>query len=925
MRWILFVSILFSSQMTVGQQVITGFIRDAATGEPLAGAAALVRSTADTTKVFGAVSAPAGTFQIKGVPPGSYRLRIEFIGYAAYTKVLQIGEGTTTLGLIQMKPAASQLKEVVVAVDAAVAQKKGDTLQINATAFKTNPDANAEDLLKKMPGVTAQGGQVSAQGEQVQRVLVDGKPFFGDDPNAALKNLPAQAIDKVQVFDQQSEMAQFSGFNDGNTTKTINIITKKDLKNSQFGKVYGGYGTDGRYEIGGNANLFEGNRRISILGMSNNINKQNFSSEDLVSAFGSFSTNRRGPRRSATMNSTAFDFLVSDQTGITTTHSAGINYADQWGKKVTVSGSYFFNQTSNERDQTLQRNYFAPDITVPLQSDTSFAGTDNTNHRFNARLEYKPNDKNQFLIIPRLSYQTNASIDTALGVNRTAEGTPVSASYNDNRFNNSAYTVGSRLLWRHGFAKKGRSFSIETEGNWSGRTGDATLEALNFSSTLPTDTLSQITPQNNLGFSGTAEVDYTEPMGEFSQWDVNYRFGLNWTDDDRKTFPWLSDQGIVGPPDSLLSNVFTNNYQTHRTGLGYRYNRERWQFNVDVRYQIATLDNDQTFPVEDNINQVFYNWLPSGSVSFNPNKELSIRVFGRTRTQNPSATQLQDVINNANPLVLSTGNPSLRQQNTAFVGTRIALTKPSKSSNMSLFAMAEGTDDFITNATYFAANDTTISGVALGKGTQLTRPENADGFRSARAFLDYGFPIFKRKVNLNLRGGLTFSRSPAIINGVASFADNTSPSWGVTAGSNISENLDFTLTYNGYYAQVVSSASPEQNNRYFNNNVGLVVNWIFKRWVLRSDLNYFGYQGLQDGFNQNFWLWNLGFGRKFLKEDRGELRLVVFDALGQNQSIARTFTETYFEDSQTTVLQRYLMLTFTYNFRHFKIEAPAEP
>jgi hypothetical protein len=124
---------------------------------------------------------------------------------------------------------------------------------------------------------------------------------------------------------------------------------------------------------------------------------------------------------------------------------------------------------------------------------------------------------------------------------------------------------------------------------------------------------------------------------------------------------------------------------------------------------------------------------------------------------------------------------------------------------------------------------------------------------------------------------------------------------------------------------VVSSASPEQNNRYFNNNVGLVVNWIFKRWVLRSDLNYFGYQGLQDGFNQNFWLWNLGFGRKFLKEDRGELRLVVFDALGQNQAIARTFTETYFEDSQTTVLQRYLMLTFTYNFRHFKIETPAEP
>ena len=911
--------LMVGSGLMAQNRAVTGIVRDAETREPLVGAAVVLKSKADTTRVTGGVTGASGTFQIM-VPPGAYSLRVEFIGYAAERRAVQVQDKTVVVESVFLKPAASQLGEVVVETQARTATQKGDTLQVNAAAYKTNPDANAEDLLRKMPGVTAEGGSVSAQGETVQRVLVDGKPFFGDDPNAALKNIPAQAIDKVQVYDQQSEQAQFSGFNDGNTTKTINIITKKDLKNSQFGKVYGGYGTDNRYEAGGNVNIFNGNQRISVLGMSNNINKQNFSTEDLASAFGSFSTGRRG-RRGPMVFSSAYDFLVGDQPGITQTHSGGVNYSDQFGEKVTFTGSYFYNQTRNDLEQTLQRNYFTPGIETPLYADTSFAGSTNQNHRINARIEYKASEKNNFLFVPRISFQQASSIDTALGVNATSDGSPVSASLNDNRSTNDAWNLGGRFLWRHAFEKKGRTFSLETEGSYSGRNGEATLEALNFANSLPTDTLSQITPQINRATSWGVEADYTEPLGENSQLSLNYEFSSNLTDDDRQTFPWLEGVGITGTPDSLLSNVFTNDYLTNRGGVGYRYNKDKWQYNVDLRYQVARLDNKQTFPAENRITQTFTNWLPSGSLRYSPSKNVNVRMFFRMRTQNPSASQLQDVVNNSNPLVLSTGNPALRQSNTGFLGTRIVLTQPEKSRTFSLFAMVEATQDFITNATYIAAQDTIIQGVFLARGVQLSRPENASGYRAARAFADYGFPMAAGKLNLNLRAGFNFSRSPSIVNGVEAFADNTAPTVGLTLGSNLSESLDFTLSYNGAYNQVVSSVSPDQNNRYFSHSAGLTFNLLYKRFVFRSESNAFVYQGLQDGFNQNFLLWNLGFGRKFLKEDRGEIRLVVFDVLGQNQAISRNITETYFEDVRSTVLQRYFMLTFTYTFRHFKIQS----
>lgn len=240
------------------------------------------------------LSGTQGKFVFEQVEQGGYAILIRYLGYEDVQQEVTIKSTDVQLTPIVLLAGALDLSEVEVTEKIPLAQQLGDTTQYNADAFKTLKDANAEELIEKMPGVVVDNGKVEAQGEEVKEVLVDGRPFFGNDPTAALRNLPAEVISKIQVFDQKSDQAQFSGFDDGETTKTINIITRPNMRSGQFGKVSAAYGHEERYQLEGNASLFDGNRRISIIGQSNNINQQNFATEDLLGVVGSGSRRGRG-------------------------------------------------------------------------------------------------------------------------------------------------------------------------------------------------------------------------------------------------------------------------------------------------------------------------------------------------------------------------------------------------------------------------------------------------------------------------------------------------------------------------------------------------------------------------------------------------------------------------------------------------------
>ena len=278
---------------------VSGKAIDESTGQPLAGSTASLLYQKDSSLFKNTVTDPQGNFVFESLPADSFIVTLSFVGYQQYISFITINENERDLGEMKLMKQGSDLSGVTIVAKVPPVSQKGDTAQYNASQFKVNPDANAEDLIKKMPGITVdKAGTVTAQGEQVRNVTVDGKKFFGDDATAALKNLPAEIIDKIQVFDKLSDQAQFTGFDDGSGTKAINIVTKSGTKNGQFGRVYAGYGTEDRYAAGGNISFFKGDRRISLVGLFNNVNQQNFSSEDLLGVSGgSGGGGGRGGRR----------------------------------------------------------------------------------------------------------------------------------------------------------------------------------------------------------------------------------------------------------------------------------------------------------------------------------------------------------------------------------------------------------------------------------------------------------------------------------------------------------------------------------------------------------------------------------------------------------------------------------------------------
>ena len=328
--------------------------------QPAIGSSVFLLKT-DSSFVKGTTSDLDGQFKLENINSNNYILKILSLGYKPVFKSIEITNQDLNIPIINLKQASTNLKEVTVEAQQALATQNGDTTSFRANAYKVNKDATAEDLVSKMPGVTVVDGKVQAQGEEVKQVLVDGKRFFGDDASAVLKNLPAEVIDKVQVFDKKSDQSQFTGFDDGNASKTINIVTKAQFKNGVFGKAYGGYGYEDKFKGGATVNIFKGDRRITVLAQSNNINEQNFASEDLV---GVSSSGGGGGRRGGGQggpgggNNPSENFQSNTQNGINTTSLFGLNYADKWGKKTEVTASYFFNWTQNDSSLPYSNNIF---------------------------------------------------------------------------------------------------------------------------------------------------------------------------------------------------------------------------------------------------------------------------------------------------------------------------------------------------------------------------------------------------------------------------------------------------------------------------------------------------------------------------------------------------------------------------------------
>lgn len=955
-------SLLFFLPSTVSAQNarLTGRIVENKNNSPLFSVDLRLTAVNDTSEVHQTTSRADGSFAFHSLRMQSYRLDATHIGYQKLTRTVQIDKAEVNLGDLKMVERVIQLGEFLVKGRLPTAMQVGDTTVYNALSFKTNPDAAAEDLLAKMPGIVVENGSIKAEGEEVQQVLVDGKPFFGRDPMLALRNLPADVVEKIQVYDKMSDQAEFTGFDDGQSIKTINIITRMNRRNSQFGKVSGGYGKDDRYLAGGGMNFFSGARRVSVIGLSNNVNQQNFSMQDLLGVVGNTDRpggfggggfggggfggggfgarggggggqgggRRAGPPGGGMMSGSfspgpganVGNFLVGQQNGINSVHSLGTNYGDAWGEHLEVNGSYFFNLTQNKNPRTLNTEYFLSADSSTYYNENSSAESKNFNHRTSFRFQYSIDSANSLIVTPQLSLQDNNSSRSFAGLNSISTTALLNQTDNNTRASTSGYNMSTNVVFRHRFHTPGRTISVDLGVSANKRDRTSNLQSLVTYFTLPAglnETLDQRAGGLSKGFSISSRLVYTEPLGTNSLLQIQYFPSVTKSSAENNTFNYDTATGGYSKLNQRLSNTSENTYTAQRAGIGYRTRVEGLNLMTEISYQIGGLRNDQSFPFSKTIERKFFNLLPSMMLNYDMGGHTNLRVFYRTSTNPPSIGQLQDVIDNSNPVLLSTGNPNLKQAYSHSLVTRYSVTDIEQAQNYFFLLSLGFTQDYIGTSTMIAEQDTVLSsGTRLNKGTQLTTPVNLAGHWNARAFYTFSRPIDFLKSNLNLNTGLSYTRTPGLINSIQNNSRTIGISQGFVLGSNVSENVDFTVSYSATYNIVRNTLQPELQNNYFYHTAGLKFNWIFwEGLVFRSDVGNTLYTGLTGGYNQSYVLCNLGLGKKLLENDRGELRLSVTDLLNQNRNVNRTVTETYVEDTRNQVLGRFIMLTFTYTLR----------
>ncbi|MGZ8561796.1 MAG: outer membrane beta-barrel protein, partial [Flavisolibacter sp.] len=900
---IAFVCLVFLFFLNVSAQTrnVEGTITDQQGKFPLAGANVQLRNLSDSA-IQRSISDSSGRFIFSVQQPGSFQLSFSFIGYQSFTRTLLVDTADVLIEIAAVPASSPELATVVIRTAVSPVSQKGDTLQINANQFKVNPDASGEDLIRKVPGVTIENGQVKAQGENVQKVTIDGRELFGDDATAALRNLPAEIIDKIQIFDRLSDQAQLTGFDDGNTSKAINIVTKANMRNGQFGRVYAGYGTDSRYQAGGNTTILKDNRRVSIVGNFNNVNQQNFSQQDLLGVTsnpqrgGGGRQGGQGGNRGGNNNrggggsfGGGGNFLVGQQNGINRTNAFGINFSDVFNPKLTLSGSYLFNNTRNTTNQLSSQQFFNGNN---FNQEDNAVSTNN-NHRVNMRLEWKIDSSNQIIITPNLSFQANDAerISTTNSFNSIRQISATTNTTNSKRIGNN---LNNSILYRRSFAKRGRTFSVNLNTSSNNRTGEVYVNTLrrSFDSlNQPIDeTTSRFTDQVNGGYQVSANLVYTEPLSQKSQLQLNYQPSFSRSKADQEAYRFNPNEDKFNIFDTTLSNRFDNRTKAQNAGVTYRYGDRDNQFSVGATYQRNTLMSEQDFPRELNVNKTFNRILPNAQLRLKLSERSNLRLFYRSNTNNPSVTQLSDVVDITNRPFISAGNPDLRQQFMNTMSGRYTFTNTGKGLLIMGNVFYQTASDYISQASYFNAgsSDSIVSinsnQILLGPGEQLRVPVNLDGYRSVRSLITLSFPLRFIKSNFNLNGGMTFTRLPGSLDGITNISNNTTYSAGAVVASNVSEFVDFTISYTANFNKVNNNRQKELNDDYFQHVAGLQLNLLSKNgWFFQNDVNNQLYKGLSQGFNQNYTLWNMSVGKKFLASRKGELKLSVFDLLKQNR------------------------------------------
>ena len=918
---ILFTCLVVASYAQSGK--VTMSVIDSQSKQAVIGAVVSIAPAAklDDAKHF--TTGDNGKVVIPAQKYGDYKLTITFLGYDDLEMDLKINSANKDLGKVALTESTTKIDAVVKEVQAIRASQKGDTVSYNAGAFKVASDADVEGLLKKMPGITIKNGSVEAQGETVKKIYVDGKEFFGDDVATALNSLPAQAVKNIEVYNKLSDNAEFSGMDDGDSFKALNIVTQPGMRQGVFGKLFGAYGyepkADGitdkhKYLAGGSVSHFNGASRLTLLGLFNNVNKQNFSFEDIVGATGSTGGHGGGMGRGG-----VGQYMVRPQSGIAKVNAIGLNYSNSWGEKdkVKLQANYFYNDSKTRNLSQTIKWYEAPLADLGTLEQESYNDNHNYNHRFGARVDWRISEGQSFMSRTNFSLQSYDPFSETYG---TQKGDAINNLIkNGSTGDNGGYNLSEFIQYRLLLGKKGRFITVDGRVNYRNNENDS--RSYSNQATDGTEYLRYLSNDagsNNLGVG--AAINYAEPVSKFAQVVLRYDFNYTGQESVRNTFNFGNDASYTnGILDPTLSNTYTSDYTVHRIGPGYNWAKERNNFVVNLSYQYSTLDgqvqSSKSQPVKRSYNDFTYFMMGN----FNFNKQNSLRVFLMSSTDNPRIQQLNNILDISNMQYVSNGNENLNPAYSHRFNMHYNYTNLEKARTFMWMFSFQTTQDFLAQSMYTGNNipENIINEVGA-RPIQYSTTENVDGFLNVRTHLNYGLPLNFMKCNLNIMGGVNYTETPSLINGEKNIASNIGYDARVVLGSNISENIDFTLSWGGTFNQANNSLGTQGKNEYFNHNVEASFKAVFlKGFTFTASANYTQYIGYTNDYNDSYTLCNAYIGHKLFKNQLGEIMFGVNDIFNQNKAFSRSTGSGFTQNSWNSVIGRYFIAQFNYNLRFF--------
>lgn len=903
---ILFSPMAFAQQSGVN---VTGSVVEQGSDTPIEQATVRLLNVKDSAMVRGVVSARNGSFTLKNVKKGSYLLHITFIGYDPLYQPLQITgkKNPVNVGKLELSDGAIELGEAVVIGKAPEVTVRNDTVEYNADSYKVTEGSVLEDLLKKMPGVEVDSeGKITVNGKEVKKVMVDGKEFFSDDPKVASKNLPAKMIDKLQVLDKKSDMAQMTGFDDGEEETVINLTVKPGMKQGWFGNAYGGYGSKDRYEGNAMVNRFVNNDQITFMGGANNTNNMGFS--DLASTMFSGMGGGGGRRGGFGAGS-----------GITSSGNAGLNFSKEFKPdKLTLGGNTRYSHSDNDARSKSDRQNILPGDSSSYDNSEAMSRTKSDNFGVDFRLEWKPDTMTQLIFRPSFSFShsmnDNFSDATTLDNERDTVNTNKSSNYSES----NGYNLNASIDFSRKLNNKGRVFSATLSGGNSDSYSDgmnrSDIVYFNQTDALKNSIIDQRSRYDNKGFNYRAYVSWVEPIGHNNFIQATYSISQRKQEALKNVYNQDAD-GIYNVLDSAYSQSYRNNFISQRASLSFKSQRAKFNYTIGLNLD-PSYSSSENFVGDTTLSKItrkVVNLSPMAQFNYMFDKRTNLRIMYNGRTSQPSMTQLQPVADISDPTNITIGNPDLNPRYTNNVFIRFQQFTPEK--QRAFMIMANGSYIINDIVSYTSYNQET--------GVKTTTYKNVNGNYSGNVRMMLNTPLKNKKFSINSMTMASFANS----NGYINEEKNTNRNLILSERGGIdfrSSYLDLGVNGNIRYNATSNSLQKENNQNTFNYGAGSYTTiYLPLNFKIESDVNWSTNSGYGDGFKQNEVLWNASASKSFLKNNQGTLRFKIYDILQQRSNISRSITASYIQDSEYNTLGSYFMVHFIYRFSIFKGGASA--